>query len=107
MRPLTFLLPARWLILQGRLDEAKQILLRLHNDPSDPTHNFAQTEFLQIKRQLEVDKSLPTGWLHIFKKPSHRKRALITIGTTGFIQCSGILVINNYGPLLYKQLGFK
>ncbi|EME85865.1 uncharacterized protein MYCFIDRAFT_81836 [Pseudocercospora fijiensis CIRAD86] len=96
----------RWLILQGRLDEARQILLRLHDDPSDPTHNFAQTEFLQIKRQLEVDKSLPTSWLHILQKPSHRTRALVTIGTTGFIQCSGILVINNYGPLLYKQLGF-
>jgi hypothetical protein len=63
-------------------------------------------------------------------KPSLRKRALITLGTTGFIQCSGILVINNYGmliiainadtknaransglrdvgPLLYKNLGFN
>jgi hypothetical protein len=27
--------------------------------------------------------------MHIFRKPSLRKRALITIGTTGFIQCSG------------------
>jgi hypothetical protein len=64
------------------------------------------------------------------RKPSLRKRALITLGTTGFIQCSGILVINNYGmsaiainthvnnveanssscdigPLLYKNLGFN
>ena len=40
------------------------------------------------------------------RTPSLRKRALITMGTTGFIQCSGILVINNYGPELYASLGF-
>jgi hypothetical protein len=28
------------------------------------------------------------------------------MGTTGFIQCSGILVVNNYGPELYANLGF-
>ena len=45
--------------------------------------------------------------MHILQKPSLRKRALLTVGTTGFIQCSGILVINNYGPSLYKGLGYN
>lgn len=63
-------------------------------------------EYLQISKQVALDRNLPTSWLHIIQKPSHRKRALISIGTTGFIQCSGILVINNYGPLLYANLGF-
>ena len=98
---------ARWLILKNRQDEAKKILLRLHDDPDDPKHTFARTEYLQITKQLAVDRTLPSSWLHIFKKPSHRKRSLITIGTTGFIQCSGILVINNYGPFLYADLGFN
>jgi MFS family permease len=96
----------RWLIWKGRLDEAKAILLRLHDDPEDPSHTFARTEYLQITKQLAVDRTLPTSWLHIFRTPSLRKRALITVGTTGFIQCSGILVVNNYGPLLYANLGF-
>jgi hypothetical protein len=99
--------PARWLILRGRTEEATRILLRLHDDPQDSHHTFAKTEYIQITKQLELDRSLPTSWLHIFRKPSLRKRALISIGTTGFIQCSGILVINNYGPLLYRDLGFK
>jgi hypothetical protein len=49
--------------------------------------------------QLAIDRTLPTSWKHIIQKPSLRKRALITMGTTGFIQCSGILVVNNYGTL--------
>lgn len=97
---------ARWLIWKGRNDEAKEILLRLHDDPDDPSHTLARTEYLAIYKQIQIDRTLPTGWGHVFKKPSLRKRALITVGTTGFIQCSGILVINNYGPLLYKGLGF-
>ena len=97
---------ARWLIWAGRNEEARQILLRLHDDPADPQHTFARTEYVQIVKQMEVDRTLDSSWLHILKKASLRKRALISIGTTGFIQCSGILVINNYGPQLYKGLGF-
>ncbi|KAK3050522.1 hypothetical protein LTR09_008161 [Extremus antarcticus] len=96
----------RWLIWKGRHEEAKTILLRLHDDPADPSHTLARTEFIQMERQIALDRTLPTSWMHVIKKPSLRKRALITLGTTGFIQCSGILVINNYGPSLYAGLGF-
>jgi hypothetical protein len=99
-------LAARWLILKGKNEEAKKILLRLHDDPSDPSHTFARTEYIQITKQLAIDRTLPSSWLHVIKKPSLRRRALLSIGTTGFIQCSGILVINNYGPSLYAGLGF-
>ena len=80
--------------------------MHLHDDPADPNHTLALTEFVQISKQLAVDRTLPSSWLHILRKPSLRKRALITIGTMGFVQCSGILVINNYGPELYGNLGF-
>lgn len=43
---------ARWLILQGRGDEAREILLRLHDDPDDQHHTFARTEYLQITKQV-------------------------------------------------------
>jgi len=42
----------------------------------------------------------------MFAKPSYRKRTLIGMSTTACIQFSGILVINNYGPLIYSRLGF-
>ncbi|KAK5173252.1 uncharacterized protein LTR77_001933 [Saxophila tyrrhenica] len=96
----------RWLIWKDRHEEAKKILLHLHDDPADPSHTLARTEYIQIERQIAIDRTLPTSWMHVMKKSTLRKRALITIGTTGFIQCSGILVINNYGPLLYAGLGY-
>lgn len=93
--------------MKDRSEEAKAILLRLHDDPSDPHHAFARSEYIQIQKQLALDRLLDDRWKHIFSKPSLRKRFWLTIGTTGFIQCSGVLVINNYGPTLYRNLGFS
>ena len=81
--------------MQDRGEEAKNILLRLHDDPSDPHHSFARSEYVQIQKQLALDRTLDDSWKHIFSKPSLRKRFWLTIGTTGFIQCSGVLVINS------------
>ncbi|TKA58681.1 hypothetical protein B0A55_11989, partial [Friedmanniomyces simplex] len=97
----------RWLCMQGRDAEAERILIKLHNDPRDPENAVAAAEFYQIKKQMAIDRTLGSSWLHIIKKPSYRKRALLAIGTCGIVQCSGVLVINNYGPTLYKDLGFS
>jgi hypothetical protein len=85
----------RWLIRKGRIAEAKEILYKLHADPNDPDNTFASTEFYQIQKQTAIDRELPSSWWHIIKKPSYRKRCLLAIGTTGIIQCSGVLVINS------------
>lgn len=97
----------RWLCLQGRDAEAERILLKLHASSSDPNNDAARAEFYQIRKQIEIDKLLGNSWMHIIKKPSYRKRALLAIGITGIVQCSGILVVNNYGPSIYSQLGFN
>ncbi len=98
----------RWLVMQGRDAEAEAVLFKLHADPADPTNNdAAKAEFYQIQRQIAIDRTLGNTWMHIIRKPSYRKRALLAVGITGIIQCSGVLVINNYGPSLYKQLNFS
>jgi hypothetical protein len=97
----------RWLAMKDRTEDARLILERLHANAHDPEHIYARTEFIQIRKQIEIDRNLPSSWVHIFKKPSYRKRAFLAMGTTGFIQFSGVLVINNYGPSLYKGLGFS
>ncbi|KAK3716662.1 hypothetical protein LTR37_006292 [Vermiconidia calcicola] len=96
----------RWLIWKGKTEEARKILMHLHDDPEDSEHAFARAEFEQISKQIAIDSTRPTSWLHIMKTGPLRKRVWISLGTTGFIQCSGILVINNYGPFLYAGLGF-
>lgn len=54
-----------------------------------------QAEMYQIQKQVVIDKLLDSSWVHILRKPSYRKRAFLAIGTTGIIQCSGVLVINS------------
>ena len=52
---LTYVGTARWLVLRGRNEEARKILLRLHDDPSDVHHTFARTEYLQITKQVSIN----------------------------------------------------
>lgn len=97
----------RWLCMKGRDAEAERLLLRLHSYATDPDNTVAAREFYQIQQQLELERTLGSGWIQMFKKPSYRKRAFLAIGTCGIVQCSGVLVINNYGPTLYRDLGFS
>jgi MFS family permease len=85
----------RYFVLKGRLEEAKSILDKLHSDKSDPDNTYARSEFYQIQKQILIDRTLDSSWIHIIKKASYRKRALLAIGTCGIIQCSGVLVINS------------
>jgi hypothetical protein len=64
----------RWLVMKDREEEAQTILYHLHSDASDPDHEFASAEMYQIKKQLHIDRTLDNGWVHLFKKPSYRKR---------------------------------
>ena len=85
----------RWLPMRGRNAEAKRILARLHYSSIDPDHTFASAEYYQIQKQIAIDRALESSWVHMWKKPSYRKRCLLAIGTAGIIQCSGVLVINS------------
>lgn len=90
----------RWLITQGRDDEAKQVLSRLES-PEE-----AADEFLQIRAQIQHDSNLQSSYLSMITKPSYRKRTILAVLTTFSTQLTGPLVIVNYGALIYGQLGF-
>jgi hypothetical protein len=95
----------RWLLSQGRREEAFEIVKRLHKTPTDTNHMKAREEFYLIEKQYEVDASLPQRRFELFRTPANRKRALV-----GFIlmfgdQFLGIFVMTNYGVLIYQSLG--
>lgn len=81
--------------MNDRADEAKAILKKLHGTSGPDGDEYAMAEMYQIQKQVVIDRLLEGTWLHMLKKPSYRKRAFLAIGTTGIIQCSGVLVINS------------
>ncbi|KAK5051910.1 hypothetical protein LTR84_002713 [Exophiala bonariae] len=90
----------RWLLGQDRVEEAEKVLHKLHG-PEE-----ARIELQQIRAALNADRHLESSWWSMFAKKSYRKRSFLAMGMAASIQTSGILVVNNYGPTIYRSLGF-
>ncbi|KAJ9606675.1 hypothetical protein H2200_008683 [Cladophialophora chaetospira] len=90
----------RWLILKDNIEEAAKVLKKLH------TSAEAEVELAQIRTQVEIDRGLQTSYWSMLSKPSYRKRTFMALFVTVGIQMTGPFVINNYGPTLYRGLGF-
>ena len=81
----------RYLLMAGRVDEAKAVVRRLHNLSLAEEQHFAIAEFYQMQRQIEYDKTLDASWLQILKRPSYRKRAILVAGLSFLSQSTAIL----------------
>ena len=70
---ITWFLPEspRWLLLRGRVEEARAVIMDLHSMKGDPDWNFARAEFYQMSQQVEIDRALNPSWacLHIPSLP--------------------------------------
>jgi len=75
----------RYLLIKDRYEEASAVLHKLH------TPDEAKVELAQIANQMRIDRTLPSSYWAMFKKPSYRKRSFLALGTTCGIACSGIL----------------
>lgn len=84
------------------------VLEKLHANSKDPEHVGAREEFLQIRRQIELEKKEPS--LNIFQLLIHskyRKRMLYGFYLQALCQSSGCLVISNYMVLQLNNLGLS
>ncbi|KAL6360781.1 hypothetical protein LRP88_06489 [Fusarium phalaenopsidis] len=96
----------RWLCEVGRYPEAWEIIQGLHKHKDGVDNETAATEMAQIKAEIEAEKSLPVGYVHIFRTPALRHRAICSILTWVMGQSTGILVIANLTPVLFGKLGY-
>ncbi|KAK5064580.1 hypothetical protein LTR84_000413 [Exophiala bonariae] len=96
----------RFLLMKGRIEEAREVVFKLHARKDDPDNAFARSEFYQMTKQAEIDRELEPGWMEMFRRPSYRKRSFIAMGFAFIGQSTGVLVLNNYGPTIYASLGF-
>lgn len=79
------------MIDKDRHEAGYQVLRKLHTRPDDPDEIVAREEYLQIRRQIELERAdkLSKGWGALFKKPSMRKRLILGFGTQFIAQSTG------------------
>ncbi|OAL23855.1 hypothetical protein AYO20_10875 [Fonsecaea nubica] len=97
----------RWLMMHKRYDEAHEVIKRLHRSKGDPHDSLARKEYYQMKKQVELDhqiKATTSKW-EVFKTAPNRRRALVAFLLMWNNQFTGVLIIANYGVILYTQLG--
>lgn len=95
----------RWLIQQGRYEDAKAVTARLHAlDIDDPELNaIHEASVHNIQHELEVSK---VSWRALLRPDSLQttKRVLLGMGTQFMQQWGGINSINYYLPVMFASL---
>ncbi|KAL5357663.1 putative high-affinity hexose transporter [Aspergillus floccosus] len=99
----------RWLIEQGRPDEGRHVLARLHLNRTHSNTALIDAEFAQITASVADERRCAVRSWHqlLFTRPSWRRRVLLACGIQAFTQCSGTNILQNYNPRLYRSLGLR
>jgi MFS transporter, SP family, galactose:H+ symporter len=95
-----FMLPdsPRWLLMRGRKNEARDVLLRLRGDPA-----VVNREAADIEEQLKTPQ---LGW-HLFLENSNFRRS-VALGVLLQLvqQLTGINVVMYYAPRIFQAMGY-
>ncbi|OAX82350.1 hypothetical protein ACJ72_03298 [Emergomyces africanus] len=99
----------RWLIEHGQSQRGHDTIARLHSNRRYPNTSLIENEYRRICETIAVEqRESSKSWREILiKNPSWRRRILLAAGIQALTQCSGINVIQYYGPRLYATLGFS
>jgi hypothetical protein len=53
----------RYLLMKGKVEEARAVVFKLHTIKGDPDQEFARGEFYQMSKQAELDRTYEPGWV--------------------------------------------
>jgi hypothetical protein len=100
----------RWLMEQGRFQEAEDVLQRLHARKGTQGQGHQETvikEFHQIRKQMELDRELQkdSSWIAILRSVPNRKRFLLATLLMWGNMFTGVLFVANYSIILFGELG--
>lgn len=103
---LTASIGPRWLISQGRTEEARRILANTHAS-GDGDAPLIEYEVLEIETTLraEMDAHASTGYIDMIKTRGNRRRLFISISLGVFAQWSGNGVVSYYLGLVLSTVG--
>lgn len=101
------LVPQRWLLEQGRDDEARAVVYKLHGPIStnDPARKAAADRvFLDMQRGINAEMAVRSRALQdLWATPAMLKRTLVAVGVQVFGQFSGINGERILAPALVNE----
>jgi MFS transporter, SP family, galactose:H+ symporter len=92
----------RWLVLQGRYAEAKEILLRVRSGERAVNEELGIVESVTIEKETAKTDN---RWSTILD-PRYRTAVILGIGLAIFQQVTGINTIIYYAPTIFQLAGF-
>ncbi|PLB44510.1 general substrate transporter [Aspergillus steynii IBT 23096] len=97
----------RWLIAQGRKDEAERLLARFHT-AGDSSHPLIRFEMEEIVQTIELEsQAAEMHWSALVKSPGNRKRTFIAACIGTFAQWNGVAVVSYYLTLVLNTVGIR
>ena len=83
----------RYYVLKDRTEDAERIVRKIHVRHGQ--EDFAAVEFEQMKQQIQFERSLQGGYLHMLRRPSYGRRVWMAVLLIFTLVNSGVLVINS------------
>ncbi|MRJ99959.1 sugar porter family MFS transporter [Aeromicrobium sp. S22] len=94
----------RWLVKQGRTDDAEQVLERVRPEGFDISQELS--EIVELEKRKKETKRSHRGWSGL-RQPWVRPALVVGCGVAAFTQLSGIEMIIYYAPTILTDNGFS
>lgn len=87
----------RYLLMRGRIEEARAVTMKLHAVKNDPDQEFARAEFYQMSKQTEFDRTLDPSWVCASDDPASPPAVLIVLNPDRDVPSSFLPQANDDG----------
>jgi hypothetical protein len=97
----------RWLYANGKPDQARQVLAKLHSSTGDPHSPLIDLEIEEIEERVQLDGADKRFWdfRPLFRSSKERYRTYIVMMVGAFGQLSGNGMITYFLPVLLANAG--